>query len=53
MNYMSEDKELKQDESFDLPNLANQKSKRGGDVRSIEYILSIDMAKEVAIVCLI
>jgi len=41
-------KELKQDESFDLPKLANQKNKRGGDVRSIEYVLSIDMAKEVA-----
>ncbi|MFH1565197.1 MAG: antA/AntB antirepressor family protein [bacterium] len=31
-----------------MPNLANQKSKRGGDVRSIEYVLTIDMAKEVA-----
>lgn len=40
--------ELKQAKSFDLPNLANQKSKRGGDVRSIDYILTIDMAKEVA-----
>ena len=41
-------KDLKQDENFDLPKLANQKPKRGGDVRSIEYILTIDMAKEVA-----
>lgn len=41
-------KELKQDKNFDLPILANQKNKRGGDVRSIEYILSIDMAKEIA-----
>ncbi|MFZ2969856.1 MAG: antA/AntB antirepressor family protein [Minisyncoccia bacterium] len=40
--------ELKQAKSFDLPNLANQKSKRGGDVRSIDYILTIDMAKEIA-----
>ena len=41
-------KELKQDKNFDFTILGNQKSKRGGDVRSIEYILSIDMAKEVA-----
>ncbi|MBA3046955.1 antA/AntB antirepressor family protein [Patescibacteria group bacterium] len=56
-------KELKQAKNFDLPDLANQKSgrgnfdftisgnqklKRGGDVRSIEYILTIDMAKEAA-----
>ncbi len=41
-------RELKQDKNFDLPKLANQKNKRGGDVRSIEYILSIGMAKEVA-----
>ena len=40
--------ELKQAKSFDLPDLANQNSKRGGDVRSIDYILTIDMAKEVA-----
>ena len=32
-------KEVKQAKIFDSPNLANQKSKRGGDVRSIEYIL--------------
>lgn len=42
-------RELKRDKNFDLPKLANQKDdKRGGDVRSIEYILTIDMAKEVA-----
>lgn len=41
-------RESKQAKDFDSPNLANQKSKRGGDVRSIEYILTIDMAKEVA-----
>lgn len=44
----NQNKELKQAKSFDLPDLANQKSKRGGDVRSIEYILTIDMAKEIA-----
>ncbi|MEK9165315.1 MAG: antA/AntB antirepressor family protein [Patescibacteria group bacterium] len=44
----NQNKQLKQAENFDLPNLADQKSKRGGDVRSIEYILTIDMAKEVA-----
>jgi len=44
----NQNKELKQAKTFDSPNLANQKSKRGGDIRSIEYILTIDMAKEVA-----
>jgi len=38
-------KELQQAKDFDLTNLLNQKPKRGGDVKSIEYILSIDMAK--------
>ena len=41
-------KELKQTKNFDFTILRNQKSKRGGDVRTIEYILTIDMAKEVA-----
>jgi len=41
-------KELKQAEDFDFTILRNQKSKRGGDVRTIEYILTIDMAKEIA-----
>lgn len=44
----NQNKELKQAKSFDSPDLANQNSKRGGDVRSIEYVLTIDMAKEVA-----
>ncbi|MEG2780967.1 MAG: antA/AntB antirepressor family protein [Bacteroidales bacterium] len=34
---------------FDSPNLANQ-NKCGGDRRSIEYILSLDMAKELCMV---
>lgn len=34
---------------FDSPNLANQK-KRGGDRRSIESFLSLDMAKELSMV---
>ena len=41
-------RELKQAKNFDFTILGNQKLKRGGDVRSIEYILTIDMAKEVA-----
>jgi len=45
-------RELKQAKSFDFTILGNQKPKRGGDVRSIEYILTIDMAKEAA-VCLV
>lgn len=36
--------------NFDSPNLGNQKSKRGGDRRSIEYHLTLDMAKELAMV---
>jgi len=42
----NQNKELKQAKIFDSPNLANQKSKRGGDVRSVDYILTINMAKE-------
>lgn len=34
---------------FDSPNLANQKH-RGGDRRSIEYFLSLDMGKELSMV---
>ena len=41
-------KELKQTDNFDFTTLRNQKNKRGGDVRSIEYILTIDMAKKIA-----
>ncbi len=41
-------KEPKQAKNFDFTILRNQKSKRGGDVRSIDYILTIDMAKEIA-----
>ncbi len=36
--------------NFVSPNLGNQKSKRGGDRRSIEYHLTLDMAKELAMV---
>ena len=32
-------KELKQAKDFDFTILRNQKSKRGGDVRSIEYVV--------------
>jgi len=35
-------------QDFDSPKLGNQKNKRGGDVRSIDYVLIIDMAKEIA-----
>jgi phage anti-repressor protein len=35
--------------SFDSPDLGNQK-KRGGDRRSIDYLLTIDTAKELAMV---
>ncbi len=35
---------------FDSPNLANQKKRRGGDRRSIDYHLSLDMAKELAMI---
>ncbi|MBU4331700.1 antA/AntB antirepressor family protein [Patescibacteria group bacterium] len=44
----NQNKELTLAKDFDSPNLANQILKQGGDVRSIEYILTIDMAKEVA-----
>lgn len=36
--------------SFDSPNLANQSGGRGGDRRSIDYHLTLDMAKELAMV---
>ena len=45
-------KDLKQSKKFDLPKLANQKPKRGGDARSIDYILTIDMAKGRAFIIL-
>ena len=45
-------KDLKQSKKFDLPKLANQKPKRGGDARSIDYILTIDMAKGGAFIIL-
>lgn len=35
---------------FDSPNLANQKKGRGGDRRSVEYHLTLDMAKELAMI---
>lgn len=35
-------------QDFDSPKLGNQKNGRGGDVRSIDYVLIIDMAKEIA-----
>lgn len=35
---------------FDSPNLANQKKGRGGDRRSIDYHLTLDMAKELAMI---
>lgn len=38
----------KSGENFDSPNLGNQK--RGGDRRSIDYHLTLDMAKELAMV---
>lgn len=37
-------------QSFDLPNLANQKSGRGGDRKTKVYRLTLDMAKELAMV---
>ena len=36
--------------AFDSPELGNQTSGRGGDRRSIEYHISLDMAKELAMV---
>ena len=36
--------------SFDSPNRGNQNSGRGGDRRSIDYHLTLDMAKELAMV---
>jgi anti-repressor protein len=36
--------------AFDSPNSANQTSARGGDRRSIDYHLTLDMAKELAMV---
>ncbi|MBF0424314.1 MAG: antA/AntB antirepressor family protein [Magnetococcales bacterium] len=39
-----------QDFVIDSPNLANQKDGRGGDRRSQEYHLTLDMAKELAMV---
>jgi len=41
--------DFKQGLDFDLINLSNQKG-RGGDRRSIDYIISLDMAKELAMV---
>lgn len=37
-------------EVFDSPIPANQKGRRGGDRRSIDYHLTIDMAKELAMI---
>ena len=36
--------------SFDSPDLANQKKQQGGDRRSINYLLTLDTAKELAMV---
>lgn len=36
--------------SFETPDLANQNQSRGGDRRSIDYHLTLDMAKELAMV---
>ena len=36
--------------AFDSPEMGNQTSCRGGDRRSIEYHISLDMAKELAMV---
>lgn len=37
--------------NFDTPNLANQKNKgRGGDRRTLDYYISLDMAKELSMV---
>lgn len=47
-NLANQSKELERDKNFDFTIPGSQKSKRGGDVRSVEYILTIDMAKEVA-----
>lgn len=38
------------DFTIDSPNLGNQKNGRGGDRRSLEYFLSLHMAKEIAMV---
>ena len=38
------------EKAFDSPELVNQKSGRGGDRRSIDYHVSLDMAKELAMV---
>lgn len=35
---------------FDSPNSGNQKKRRGGDRRSIDYHLTLDMAKELAMI---
>ena len=37
-------------EVFDSPVLGNQKGRRGGDRRSIDYHLTLDMAKELAMI---
>ena len=47
-NLANQSKKLEKDKNFDFTIPRNQKSKRGGDVRSVDYILTIDMAKEVA-----
>ncbi len=39
-----------QDFTIDTPNLANQKLGRGGDRRSVAYLLTLDMAKELSMV---
>lgn len=39
-----------QDFTIDSPNLANQRSGRGGDRRSVTYHLTLDMAKELSMV---
>lgn len=39
-----------QDFAIDSPNLANQKQGRGGDRRSTDYHLTLDMAKELSMV---
>ena len=43
-----EGEDYTQQRVFDSPDLANQKRGRGGDRRSVEYQLSLDMAKELA-----
>ena len=36
--------------TFDYSSLSNQKKRRGGDRRSIDYHLTLDMAKELAMI---